>query len=77
MIRRLGSLLTVAVATLLACAGAVLAQTTAPVPPRPAAEDVVPGRYIVVLRDDIVQASSAQVASEQARRHGLEVTQTY
>ena len=62
--RRFGLLLTVAAAMLLACAGAVLAQATAPVPTQQAAEgNVVPGRYIVVLRDDIIQASSAQVAS--------------
>lgn len=68
-------LLTTAVAILLACTGVVLAQAAAPVslePSKGGASD----RYIVVLRDDVSQASE-RVASDQARRLGLEVRQTY
>ncbi len=70
--RRVVLLLTVTVATLLACTGVVLAQADAPASPRP--EGVIPDRYIVVLKDS---EASERVASEQARRLGLEVDQTY
>ena len=68
-------LLTTAVAILLACTGAVLAQAAAPAslePSKGGASD----RYIVVLRDDVSQASE-RVASDQARHLGLEVRHTY
>jgi aqualysin 1 len=73
--RRAMLLLTTAVAILLACTGAVLAQDGAPASletPKGDASD----RYIVVLRDDASQASE-RVASDQARRLGLQVRQTY
>lgn len=68
-------LLAAAVAISLACTGAVLAQAGAPDPSEPA-EDGIQERYIVVLKDDVFQTSE-RVASDQARRLGLEVRQTY
>jgi aqualysin 1 len=66
-------------AMLLACTEVVLAQTSSPTlaPLKAAGKDAVPDRYIVVLKDDLVQAASENVAGEQAQRLGLEVTQTY
>ncbi|CAA9446831.1 MAG: hypothetical protein AVDCRST_MAG28-950 [uncultured Rubrobacteraceae bacterium] len=62
---------------LLACTGTVFAQdAVTPAASESMDEDVVQDRYIVVLRDDAVQTSE-RVASEQAGRLGLEVSQTY
>ncbi|MDQ3637366.1 MAG: protease inhibitor I9 family protein, partial [Actinomycetota bacterium] len=64
-------------AMLLACTGSVFAQdTAAPAVSESTDGDVAPDRYIVVLRDDAAQTSE-RVASEQAGRLGLEVSQTY
>jgi subtilisin family serine protease len=65
-------LLTVVGAMLLACAGVVLARAGS-APPRPA-PGVGSDRYIVVLEDD---AAQMQVASEQARRYGVQVHHVY
>ena len=73
--RRAMLLLAVAVATSLACAGVVLAQAATPTP-EPLEGDTIPGRYIVVLKDSVSQASE-RVAGDQARRLGLEVRETY
>jgi subtilisin family serine protease len=73
--RRAILLLAAAVATSLACAGVVLAQAAAPAP-EPSEGDTISGRYIVVLKDGVSQASE-RVAGDQARRLGLEVRQTY
>ena len=68
-------LLAVAVTMSLACTRAVAARAGAPAPPQ-AGEGEIPDRYIVVLEDGVLQASE-RVASDQARRLGLEVKQTY
>ncbi len=64
-------------AILLACTGSVFAQdAVAPIVSESTDGDVAPDRYVVVLRDDPAQTSE-RVASEQAGRLGLEVSQTY
>jgi aqualysin 1 len=69
-------LLTAAVAMLVAFAGAVLAQDPRTASLDSAEGDVIQDRYIVVLKDGVSQASE-RVAGDQARRLGLEVSQTY
>jgi len=69
-------LLTAVVAMLLAFAGAVLAQDPRTASLDSAEGDVIQDRYIVVLKDGVSQASE-RVAGDQARRLGLEVSQTY
>jgi subtilisin len=64
----------------LACSGMVLAQSAAPgdgeqqAAAEKSAGKVVPGRYIVVLKDD---ADAQNVAEAHSRRLGVEVTSTY
>jgi len=69
-------LLTAAVAMLLAFGGTVLAQDPRLASLDSAEGDVIQDRYIVVLKDGVSQASE-RVAGDQARRLGLEVSQTY
>jgi subtilisin len=85
MIRRLGLLLTMAVAMLFACAAVVLAQaTTPPAPLQRAEKGRIPDNYIIVLKDDAgrdAERNAGQghepVASDMAREHDLKVTDTY
>jgi subtilisin family serine protease len=74
-VRRGALSLTLAGAMLCACMGVVLAQAT--YTPARGAEGASPERYIVVLEDDSVQQRPEQVASEHARRYGLQVSQVY
>jgi subtilisin family serine protease len=74
--RRAMLVLTAAVAMLLAFAGAVLAQDPSTASPDSAEGDVIQDRYIVVLKDGVSQAPE-RVAEDQARRLGLEISQTY
>jgi hypothetical protein len=67
-------LLATAVASLVTCASSVLAQPTSALS-GPAEEDLS-DQYIVVLKEGVGQASE-RVASDQARRLGLEVRHTY
>lgn len=69
-------LLTAAVAMLLAFAGVVLAQDPSTVSLDSAEGDVIKDRYIVVLKDDVSQASE-RVAGDQDRRLGLETSHIY
>ena len=64
-------LLTLVGALLLACAGVVLAQPAQ----QPQQEGAIPGRYIVVLNDDV--SNPGRAANQMAQRHGLEVGHTY
>ncbi|MBA3472644.1 MAG: S8 family peptidase [Rubrobacter sp.] len=84
MIRRIGLLITVLGAMLLACTGVVLAQQTTgpdasqrttPSSPPKTPTNKIPDQYIVVLKDDARDPTA--VAREHAQRHGLEVLQTY
>ena len=83
--RRTLLLLTMVGAMLLAFSGVVLAQQSGLEPTSPgdgkqqaavekSAGQAVPGRYIVVLRDD---ANARNVAEEHSRRLGAEVTSIY
>lgn len=90
MTRRFGLLFAIVAATLLACAGVVLAQSTGSGSEQTAGEDlvaeassletgvVIPGRYIVVLKDD-VSPDPAVAADALAETLGsaLEVTHIY
>ena len=73
-------ILTLVGALVLACSGMVLAQSAAPgdgeqqAAVEKSAGQAVPGRYIVVLRDD---ANAQNVAEEHSRRLGAEVTSVY
>jgi subtilisin family serine protease len=84
MIRHFGLLLTVVVATLLACAGVVLAQSTEnsraaedPAPSRSsqAAEKgrIIPDRYIVVLEDEATQ--TAERATQEVSQDAAEAAE--
>jgi hypothetical protein len=96
MTRRFGLLFAIVAATLLACAGVALAQSTGPGSEQTVGEELVadtssldagdpiPGRYIVVFKDDVGQSIArsnrqdpSEVASELAQGQGLEVTHTY
>jgi subtilisin len=96
MTRRFGLLFAIVAATLLACAGVALAQSTGPGSEQTVGEELVadtssldagdpiPGRYIVVFKDDVGQSTArsnrqdpSEVASELAQGQGLEVTHTY
>src|SRR5215210_4638985 len=91
MVSRFGLFFTVVAATLLACAGVVLAQSTEPDPGQAAegeelvadassldAGAVIPDRYIVVL-DESVSDDPAEIANELAETldSDLEVIHTY
>jgi subtilisin len=79
-VKRTIVILTLVGALMLACSGMVLAQSAAPGDgeQRAAAEksagQAVPGRYIVVLKDD---ADAQNVAEEDSRRLGAEVSSVY
>ena len=94
MASRFGSILAVVATMILACAGVVMAQPNEPDPEQTTGEeliepassldagDVIPNRYIVVLKDDASvpnddASNAAAVASELAQPLGLEVTHTY
>jgi subtilisin family serine protease len=66
--QRMALLLTVALATVLSCAGVVLAQPQTPT-------QNVPGRYIVVFEEGV--EDPATVASEHARENGLQLRFVY
>src|SRR5829696_2741836 len=80
IVKRTIIILTLVGALVLACSGLVLAQSAAPRDgeQRAAAEksagQAVPGRYIVVLRDD---ANARNVAEEHSHGLGAEVTSIY
>src|SRR5215212_10540362 len=69
-------MLTVALATTLACAGLALAQEV-PTPSQEQGppEGVIPGQYIVVFKDGVQNPTA--VAREHAQGHGAEVLFTY
>ncbi len=69
--RRMTTLLAAVGAMLVLYAGGVLAQPAQP----PQQEGAIPGRYIVVLNDDV--SNPGRVANQMAQRHGLEVGHTY
>jgi subtilisin len=79
-VKRTIVILTLVGALVLACSGMVLAQSAAPgdgeqqAAAEKSAGKVVPGRYIVVLKDD---ADAQNVAEAHGRRFGAEVTSTY
>jgi subtilisin len=79
-VKRIVVILTLVGALVLACSGMVLAQSAAPgdgeqqAAAEKSAGQVVPGRYIVVLKDD---ADAQNVAEAHSRRLGVEVTSTY
>src|SRR5215204_491456 len=80
IVKRTIVILTLVGALVLACSGMVLAQSAAPgdgeqqAAVEKSAGQAVPGRYIVVLRDD---ANAQNVAEEHSRRLGAEVTSVY
>ncbi len=63
------------ITTLLAAVGAMLVLYAGGVLAQQAQEGVIPGRYIVVLNDDV--SNPGQAANQMAQRHGLEVGHTY
>jgi subtilisin family serine protease len=68
------SLMTAAV--LCWASGVVLAQESAPLAPeRTPAQSVIPGQYIVVLKDEVRDPTA--VAREHAQRHGAQILYTY
>jgi subtilisin len=79
-VKRTIVILTLVGALVLACSGMVLAQSAAPgdgaqqAAVEKSAGQAVPGRYIVVLRDD---ANARNVAEEHSRGRGAEVTSIY
>jgi subtilisin family serine protease len=79
-VKRTIVILTLVGALVLACGGMVLAQSAAPgdgaqqAAVEKSAGQAVPGRYIVVLKDD---ANARNVADEHGRRLGAEVTSVY
>jgi subtilisin len=79
-VKRTIVILTLVGALVLACSGMVLAQSAAPgdgeqqAAAEKSAGHVVPGRYIVVLKDD---ADAKNVAEAHSRRLGVEITSTY
>ena len=88
MSNRFGLLFTTVVAMLLACAGVVLAQSTEPDSGQTAqgeelvadtssleAGDEIPGRYVVVLNEDV--SRPGRVARELSQQLGFEVTHVY
>src|SRR5215218_10084100 len=82
---RIGLLLTMGTAMLLACAGVALAQAAQPDPAQgeepaasnssPDAEEVIPNHYIVALDKDV--ASPASVARDLAGQLDFETTNVY
>src|SRR5215203_3021336 len=80
IVKRTIVILTLVGALVLACSGMVLAQSATPgdgkqqAAAEKSAGQVVPGRYIVVLKDD---ADAQNVAEAHSRRLGVEVTSTY
>jgi subtilisin family serine protease len=66
--RRMALLLTVALATVLSCAGVVLAQPQTP-------QERIPDRYIVVFEEGV--RDPATVANEHARENGLQLRFVY
>jgi hypothetical protein len=81
MRNRLGLVLAIGVAMLVACAGTLLAQPAPSDPQAPPdltsleAGDPIPGHYIVVLKDSV--ASPASVASDLSGRLELDTSQVY
>jgi subtilisin family serine protease len=79
-VKRTIVILTLVGVLVLACSGMVLAQSAAPgngeqqAAVEKSAGQAVPGRYIVVLRDD---ANARNVAEEDSRQLGAEVTSVY
>ena len=85
MIRRFGLLFTIVAATLFACAGVVLAQSTGTDPQGEelvgptsslSAGDVIPDRYVVVFNDEEV-SRPGRVANELAQELNFEVKHVY
>jgi len=72
--RRTVLLLTVAIAMSLLCAAVAPAQQSA-TPGQGPPQDVIPGRYIVVLQEGVRDPTA--VAREHAQGHGAEVLNTY
>ncbi len=75
LIRRFGLLFTVVGAMLLACTGVVLAQQAPRAPLQESLAERIPGRYIVVLRDDVSDAG--RIANDLAQRYDLGVGFVY
>jgi hypothetical protein len=68
-------LASIALAVLLASEFVLAQQATPPASERSPAADVIPGRYIVVLEEEVRDPTA--VALEHASRHGVEVFHTY
>jgi aqualysin 1 len=74
--KRMALLFTAALAMLLACTGLALAQAQEnPTPGQGPPEGVIPGQYIVVLKEGVRDPTA--VARTHAQRHGAQVLHTY
>jgi subtilisin family serine protease len=76
-VRKINLLLSVMAVAVFTCSSGVVSaqESTTLAPERGAAQSVIPGQYIVVLKDEVRDPTA--VAREHAQRHGAQVLYTY